>query len=569
MLVEKTGMRDSGPPAPQFYANKNDGAYATQYSPSAPDASAAKSRLDHTTAEERAAVDMAGDSGPAPSPYRGIAPRHTLERQEQDLENLAATSQDQLGDMLAEHQVEVPEVPWQDPLNEQEARVKADYGKGELDGPTGRGGPFPDLPTSEEMAGGVGAAARGGRPRVESRDMTDEELADLPNAAPPKKPARPVSMREVLDARAEETNEADKRRGRGPLAPQQQAAKPVNAGPEVLKPGPGEELQEGRPAAAQARAKPVPVPANNELRERYLDTIWPQISTHAEAHGMGENELRDIYDAAAQGPGGHSAGIQAMKKAIQGVRRQAVAAKVQENRQQYAEDANARRHGFHPQVYRVYRSMENATPDQRIAMLVTMHQQNPGMGYGNLAAMEMKAQADARQAGVLANNQQQLPAEKEQRNLAGVVGQGAGPGLIPSLRNHYRSTPEGQANPGGVDKFVADQATGIYKPLHGQRDLNPSQQVFVQQYVRMFPNFQAFRTQAGLEDTPENREWYTRVTGKPAATVGERLWNGVTGIGEVASDGVQDAWNYMFPRKPDNNAVADNGKKKERRPFDK
>jgi hypothetical protein len=51
--------------------------------------------------------------------------------------------------------------------------------------------------------------------------------------------------------------------------------------------------------------------------------------------------------------------------------------------------------------------------------------------------------------------------------------------------------------------------------------------------------------------------------------VGERLWNGVTGIGEVASDGVQDAWNYMFPRKPDNNAVADNGKKKERRPFDK
>lgn len=597
MLIDKTSMGGSSAPATQFYANPNSGAYATQYSPVAADADAAKRTQDHITEEERAAVDMTGDSGPAPSPYRGIAPKYTLERQEQSLQSAADRGQAELGDMLAEQQdITVPPLPadytstnapaiedakfadifkqrylareagLQDQSRrERLAKMASDVAPMDT---TGRGGPFPDMPSQQELADSMGKAARDGRPRIEGRDMTPEELATtLPTAPKPKpKPARPVSMKEVLDARASETQEADKRRGVRTAVARPQ----LEAGPEALKPGPGE-LQEGEPAAAQARAKPLPVPADPKLRDRYLATVWPQIKQIAEGRGVGQNLLREVYDMAAQ-QGGHRAGIEAIQSQVGNLRTEAIAGAQALRRERLIEDDYARRMGVSPQAFQHYKSLrQDSNIDDTTAHLIMLDMQFPGRGYGNLAAMHMKNQAEIEQAGNLnQGNQNLLPADKERENLARIMQQGAAPGLIPGLVNHYRSTPDGAANPGGATKFALDNATPAYQALHGKQDLTPEQKVFVQQYVRSFPNFQAFRAQAGIEDTPANREWYTRITGRPAATVGERLWNATTDAASDAADAGRAAVEWgkeqLFGKpKPTPEQVAADEKKKRRK----
>lgn len=591
MLISKTGMR-TGPsePLPQRYAFQNKGAYATGYSADAADAYAAKRRMDHLNAEERAAVDMTGDSGPAPSPYRGIDPRYTLERQERDLEAAAANSQGQLGDMLAEQQdIQVPELPadWtstnspaideskfadmfkrQYLAREDRRQVDADREKvaqmardvAPMD-TTGRAGPLPELPSEQELAAGIGNAARDGRPRIEDRDMTPEELAERfpPGPAPQARKARPqqVAAKAVAQPAAQPA----------PVKPQ------LEAGPEVLKPGPGE-LQEGQPEAAQAKAQPVPVPASPQLRERYLGTVWPQIKQIADARGVDQNLLRDVYDMAAE-QGGHRAGIKAIQSQVANLRTEAVAGAQKLRRERLLEDDYARRMGVSTQAFQHYKSIRQSSPQDIIAHLSMLHLQYPQHGFGNLLALHMKNQANNEQAQNLnQGNQNALPAVRQAQNLQAIAEGGPGPATVPALREHFKGTEQGRANPAGADRFVQDIGVTMYKPLHGKKDLTPEQAAFAQQYVRTFRTYEDFRTATGLDDTPANREWWTRMTGKQAQDFFSRQSAAAAeltkGAAKQAGKVVKDFWHYLTsgeeekPQAPPNN-VAESPKPKPKR----
>lgn len=639
MLISKTGMR-TGPsePLPQRYAFQNKGAYASDYSADAADAYAVKRRMDHLNAEERAAVDMTGDSGPAPSPYRGIAPRYTLERQEQDLEQAAVNSQSELGDMLAEQQeIQVPEPPAdyfpakspeideskfadmfkrQYLAREDRRQTNADRERvaqmardvAPMD-TTGRAGPLPELPTEQELAAGIGNAARDGRPSIEDRDMTPEELAGrFPSSPTPqarrwidstgkhatvgtlvkyengeahikkqgggvvKVPLAKLSRadQDLIDpnARNARTQQVAAKAVAQPAAPPAPVKPQLEAGPEVLKPGPGE-LQEGQPEAAQAKAQPVPVPASPQLRERYLGTVWPQIKQIADARGVDQNLLRDVYDMAAE-QGGHRAGIKAIQSQVANLRTEAVAGAQTLQRERLLEDAQARRMGVSPQAFQNYKSIRQSNPEDLVAHLSMMHMQYPQHGFGNLLALHMKNMANNEQAQNLnQGNQDLLPADRERENLDRALQQGAGPGLIASLINHYRNTPDGKANPGGAMKFAIDASTPTFQALHERADIKPDEHVFVQQYVRSFPNYQAFKTQAGIQDTPATREWYTRITGREASTYAERLRGALTDAASGASDFGNAAWEWgkeqFFGKpKPSPESVAAEEKKKRR-----
>lgn len=590
MLVGKTSMGAGPDPAPQFYANPNSGGYGTQYPPHAPDASAAKRTMDHITAEERAAVDMTGDSGPALSPFRGIAPKYSLERQEQSLQSAADRSQAELGDMLAEQQdIQVPPPPsdytstggpaideskFADMFKRQylarQNRLDLDRMADEVTGgppmdTTGRGGPFADLPSPQELMAGMGRAARGDRPRIEDRDMTPEELAATGFTVPrPPKPApRPVSDKEILDARAAETAEADKRRGVRPQPKPQQPKPQLNAGPEELRPGP-DDVAAPAPAPA-AREPKAPVPRNPKLRDSYIRTIWPQIKQFAAGRGVNENALRDVYETAAS-EGGHAAGVRAMKEVIADLRADTAASAEMRRRESLIEDGQARRMGVSPQAYQNYRSMrQDPNIDDLTAHLAMLHGQYPAMGYGNLLAMHMRNQAGIQQANNLqGENQNQLPAVRAQQNLGAITGAGPGPATMPALREHWRQTEAGRANPNGADRFAQEQGLNMYKPLHGREDLTPEQAAFANQYIRTFRTFAEFRAFTGIEDTPENRKLWADKTGKPSETISERLgnaWNSATSAVQQAVGAVTNP----KPKPPANNVAKGDKPKKPRR----
>lgn len=314
-------------------------------------------------------------------------------------------------------------------------------------------------------------------------------------------------------------------------APVAAAAPPQNAGPETLVAGPGEETEPGAAAAADARAKPVPMPGTPENRERFLARVWPQIGHAAESHGLYLEDrqteegdripgLRSIYNNAAQ-QGGHNAGMRAVQMALMAVRTEMRAAKEQEKQQRIAEFKQARMMGVAPQAYQQYRSMSFANNEQRLAFLTMMHSQNPYMGWGNLAAMEMRNQAGAQQAGVL-NQGQPLGADREAANLERITASPVGPATIPALNNHYRMTPEGKANPGGAKQHAKDMAQPMYEKYHGAKKLTPQQDAFVRNYLRLFNSYQEFRSHLGLEDTPANRKWWEEKTQRDAETIYER-----------------------------------------------
>lgn len=351
-------------------------------------------------------------------------------------------------------------------------------------------------------------------------------------------------------------------------APKKPKAPAMDAGPEVLKPGPGEERQEGAPQAAQARAKPVPVPADTKLRERYLDTVWPQIKHFAAGRGINANVLRDVYDNAAD-QGGHRAGVLAIQGAIKGVRTEVVADHRKQQIDAEKEDAQARRMNIHPAAMRHYQSMRQSSPQDLVAHLIMLHQQYPMYGFGNLAALEMRNQAGNQQAQALqVDNQKPVLAQKQDENLQFIVNRGPGPATLPALREHWKATQQGAANPGGSDKFAQEQSLTMYKPLHGNNNLTPDQAAFVNQYVRSFRTYQDFRAHNDLEDTPENRAWWTRITQKPAATLTERLTNTVTDAGNFVGGAIKQGYDAITKPKPRAENVAQNGKPG-RRPFDK
>jgi len=320
------------------------------------------------------------------------------------------------------------------------------------------------------------------------------------------------------------------------------------------------------------------MPGTPENRERFLARTWPQIGHAAESHGLFLEDrqtkngdripgLRSIYNNAAQ-QGGHEAGVRAINMALMAVRTEMRAAREQEKQQRIAEFKQARMMGVAPQAYQQYRSMSFANDEQRLAFLTMMHSQNPYMGWGNLAAMEMRNQAGAQQAGALGGDDQPLPAAREAQNLAIINAAPVGPGTLAAFTNHYQSTQAGRANPNGAKPYLKTAGSVKYKELHGNPNLTPEQDAFVREYLQLYPTYQAFRAQLGIPDTPANRQWWESKTDKKAEGLGERALNAVTQGASAAGAAGQQLWNYAFPPKPEDNAVAD-GKKPGRRPFDK
>jgi hypothetical protein len=433
--------------------------------------------------------------GEAPSMYTGIAPKYTPERAAADAEKQAdAVQQELMAAAATSDDAPAPEFDLDDSLySAPQSEILA------------------ELPDEKTLSMQLTQAAKDKPARAARRPQAKQQVAQVVAKRPEARP---------------------------------QAAQ-MNAGPEALKPGPGEELQEGAPQAAQARAKPVPVPAGAELRERYLKTVWPQIGNVAEQHGVTLDGLRDLYNNdQAQGKS-HREAVLTVKAALDAVRMQAATLGNKARTSRLVQDAEGRRLGVHPQAYALYKSMETATPEQRLASLIALHHQNPYMGYGNLAALDMRNQAAQNQAQALAGQQKPDGVGAFKVAIDKALAPGATPATMDALRNVHLNTPLGKNDVRGAEQFAINQSTPLYRQLHGAQALTPEQEQFVRQWVSSFTTYQDFLGQIGAGDSPANRAWYQKYTGRDPRGMLEWMGDVVGNAAPAVANPLGAAWRFM------------------------
>lgn len=359
-------------------------------------------------------------------------------------------------------------------------------------------------------------------------DARREQIDDARNA-PARRAGYEAAARatpNVLTGRPPQKPVAQKPAAQAPAAPLQQAAAPdtkppLEAGPESLRPAPGEERAgAAAPAAAQAKAKPVDVTPRQELGDRFANTVWSAYGTAYEQLGFTKDQLRAAYAAAIKGGATtHKEALEAAKIVLADMQ----AAHKSRTRQYWAQqgetDATARRMGMDPGMYRFGVLLSNATPGERVGLLAAAHAANPNAGWGNALAYEMRNQSQEQQAARLGGAgggaaQQQTGFDRIREEAGKISARGPAPGVIFALRDLYAQTPDGQragGKPGASNGFVLSHATPLYLRVHGQ-DLsdNPDANQFVQDYMGLWDNYYDWLKAIGQHDTPENQGWWKK-----------------------------------------------------------
>lgn len=447
-------------------------------------------------------------------------------------------------------------------------------------------GDLPPLPDEQEMQKGVRMAARdegpAPRPVQTARKWLDSTgryatvgtLVKYDNGvAHIRKESGGVVQVPLARLSPEDQDFVDPTRGQVPQKPAPQAVakgpaaavppKPaMEAGPEALKPGPGEEAQEGAPQAAQARAKPVPVRASPEMRERGIDAVWPGIQRYAEAHGYSKEMARKVYNDVSARGGSHAEGMAAIKGLIGNVRSEMKASFADEQRSRLIHEAEARRRGMAPADYELHKSIQNSPsmdPNQRINALIMLHHRYPNHGFGNLAALAIKGMNDAQAADQLAGNGPRLPAENADRNLQFIMGRGPSATTMTDLKGHYTQTAAGAKDPAGATRFAQNTAAPKFAEVYNKPGLTPDQAQFVRNYMTSFSSYDEFQSVTGIPDSPQLRAMWRDKTGRDDRTGGQQFLDWGMGLASSAMQGINSLMNPQ-PKPPANN-VAGQGKK--------
>ena len=224
-------------------------------------------------------------------------------------------------------------------------------------------------------------------------------------------------------------------------------------------------------------------------------------------------------------------------------------ANIQENIETRAKQDNmARRLGVHPGHMVMHGDLMNSkTPEEMIRTLLAYHSINPQQGYGNMAAMMDRNQADMRAAELtagVAGERNKTGFQKSQEAAAGIPVVSK-PEDFQAWRDHYRSQAGTTANPKDEAAHVVrnttsaarDAVTNINKP--GSFEVL---QTWTQAFMESNEgdgrkDYDAWLAHLGQHNGPRMRALWERLTGKGVRTTAEYAWESMFGDEPTAQAG--------------------------------
>jgi hypothetical protein len=306
---------------------------------------------------------------------------------------------------------------------------------------------------------------------------------------------------------------------------------------------------------------------SRQRSEKFLEHEWAKWQREARADNNGDGRpdmsFQDFKAAyygdtdkdgvpdpiQAGDPEGHINRVRRLRGMVTNDLRATRAANIQENIETRAKQDNmARRLGVHPGHMVMHGDLMNSrTPEEMIRTLLAYHSINPHQGYGNMAAMMDRNQADMAAAELTADAAAGRNKDGFQRSQEAAAGIGPvkKPEDFQAWRTHYRLQAGQNANPKDEAAHVVRNTTSSARDA--VTNINaPGNFEILQSWTQAFmesndgdgrKDYDAWLAHLGQHNGPRMRALWERLSGQGVRNWSEWAWEGMGGDEPTAQAG--------------------------------